>query len=102
MDLSVKSIKLSIIDIDSVMWVKIIKHKTERPRKKAFKTYEVDLIEAPVSTISDSPKWKQEKIRKIISEIIGKNHHITRYAAIIKRYFTIKETSDLLLFLISK
>ena len=102
MDLSVKSIILSIIDSDSVMWVKIIKHKTERPRKKAFKTDVIELIEDPFSTISDSPKWKQEKTRKTNSEIIGKNHHTTRYTAIIKRYFTIKETSDLLLFLISK
>jgi hypothetical protein len=38
----------------------------------------------------------QEKTRKIINEIVGKNHHKMRYAAIIKRYFTIKETSDVL------
>ena len=80
----------------------MIKHKTERPRKKAFKTDVVELIEAPDSSISDSPKWKQEKTRKIKSENIGKNHHTTRYAAIIKRYFTIKETRDLLRFLMSK
>jgi hypothetical protein len=36
--------------------VKIIKLKTERPRKKAFRTDMVEFIEAPVSSISDSPK----------------------------------------------
>jgi hypothetical protein len=36
--------------------VKIIKHKIERPRKKAFRTERVEFTESPVSSISDSPK----------------------------------------------